>query len=75
MLCFISSASSMKETAVREADLMFRADSPHILKVLGVFRGYTPHNPAIQVGLVLDVMEGGSLKSLQVSSTPSLHYV
>ena len=56
----------MKEVE-RQADLLLHAEGPHIVKVLGLFTGYRPGMPKIEVGLVMELMENGTLDSLQVS--------
>lgn len=49
--------------------MMRRGSSPYVLQVLGVFQGRPPSRPAnsAQLGLVMELMERGSLASLQVA--------
>lgn len=56
---------------LREIDMMRQGCSPYVIQVRGVFRGQTPSSgPSTQLGLVMEVMERGSLLSLQ-GSVPS----
>ena len=65
--------SSCEDLLLEEAVVMLRAESPNVAKLLGVFRGLTPLNPAvISVGLVMELMERGSLKAFQVSHMDAL---
>uniref|UniRef100_A0A671VVM6 Receptor-interacting serine/threonine-protein kinase 3-like n=1 Tax=Sparus aurata TaxID=8175 RepID=A0A671VVM6_SPAAU len=51
---------------LREIDMMRQGSSPHVIQVRGVFKGRPPLcGPSIQLGLVMELMERGSLASLQ----------
>ncbi|XP_030018651.1 receptor-interacting serine/threonine-protein kinase 3 [Sphaeramia orbicularis] len=51
---------------LREIDLMRQGSSPYVIQVLGVFRGHVASSgPSVQLGLVMEFMERGSLASLQ----------
>lgn len=53
---------------LREVDMMRRGSNPHVIQVLGVFKGRLPNaGPTTQLGLVMEFMERGSLASLQVT--------
>lgn len=52
---------------LREVEMMRKASSPFVIKVLGVVRGRKPSSQPAQVGLVMELMERGSLASLQVA--------
>uniref|UniRef100_UPI003AAF7026 receptor-interacting serine/threonine-protein kinase 3 n=1 Tax=Centroberyx gerrardi TaxID=166262 RepID=UPI003AAF7026 len=53
---------------LREVDLMRQGSCPFILQVLGVFQGRLPSSgTSLQLGLVMEFMERGSLASLQDS--------
>ncbi|XP_031154437.2 receptor-interacting serine/threonine-protein kinase 3-like [Sander lucioperca] len=54
-----------EKSLLREIDMMRQATSPHVMAVLGVFKGRMPSGRSTQLGLVMDVMERGSLASLQ----------
>ena len=45
---------------------MQRAANPYVMKVLGFFRGCKPGEAMMKVGMVMELMENGSLASLQV---------
>ncbi|KAM6908988.1 receptor-interacting serine/threonine-protein kinase 3 [Xenentodon cancila] len=50
----------------REVDMMRQGSSPHVIHVHGVFKGRPPDaRSSIQVGLVMEFMERGSLSCLQ----------
>ncbi|XP_036968134.1 receptor-interacting serine/threonine-protein kinase 3 isoform X2 [Acanthopagrus latus] len=54
------------DSLLREIDMMRQGSSPHVIQVRGVFRGQPPQcGPLIQLGLVMELMERGSLASLQ----------
>uniref|UniRef100_A0A8C9XIF2 Protein kinase domain-containing protein n=1 Tax=Sander lucioperca TaxID=283035 RepID=A0A8C9XIF2_SANLU len=54
------------ESLLREIKRMREASSPHVLRVLGVFKGLPPNcGWATQLGVVMELMERGSLASLQ----------
>uniref|UniRef100_A0A8C9ZWQ7 Protein kinase domain-containing protein n=1 Tax=Sander lucioperca TaxID=283035 RepID=A0A8C9ZWQ7_SANLU len=54
------------ESLLREIKRMREASSPHVLRVLGVFKGLPPNSGwATQLGVVMELMERGSLASLQ----------
>ncbi len=49
---------------------MRQGSSPYVIHVLGVFKGRLPSSgSSAQLGLVMEVMERGSLASLQVTSS------
>ncbi|XP_061565748.1 receptor-interacting serine/threonine-protein kinase 3 [Cololabis saira] len=51
---------------LREVDMMRQGSSPHVIHVHGVFRGRLPDaGSSVQLGLVMEFMERGSLSSLQ----------
>ncbi|XP_013877267.1 receptor-interacting serine/threonine-protein kinase 3 [Austrofundulus limnaeus] len=51
---------------LREINMMRKGSSPHIIHVHGVFRGRSPTSGlSVQVGLVMEFMETGSLAFLQ----------
>uniref|UniRef100_A0A8C9Y8T4 Receptor-interacting serine-threonine kinase 3 n=1 Tax=Sander lucioperca TaxID=283035 RepID=A0A8C9Y8T4_SANLU len=51
---------------LRELDMMRRGSSPYAIQVRGVFRGRVPSSgSSTQLGLVMELMERGSLASLQ----------
>ncbi|XP_042368404.1 receptor-interacting serine/threonine-protein kinase 3 [Plectropomus leopardus] len=51
---------------LREIDMMRQASSPLVIQVRGVFRGQVPNfGPSTHLGLVMELMERGSLASLQ----------
>ncbi|XP_041821569.1 receptor-interacting serine/threonine-protein kinase 3 [Chelmon rostratus] len=51
---------------LREIDMMRQGSSPYVIQVLGVFRGRLPSSGmSTHLGLVMEVMEKGSLASLQ----------
>ncbi|XP_031154475.2 receptor-interacting serine/threonine-protein kinase 4-like [Sander lucioperca] len=54
-----------EKSLLNEIDLMRQATSPHVMAVLGVFKGRTPSGRSTQLGLIMEVMERGSLASLQ----------
>ncbi|XP_031141358.1 receptor-interacting serine/threonine-protein kinase 4-like isoform X2 [Sander lucioperca] len=61
------------ESLLREIDMMRQASSPHVIHVRGVFKGRPPHSgPSTQLGVVMELMERGSLANLQeaLSQTP-----
>ena len=45
---------------------MRRAANPYVMKVLGFFWGCKPGDAFTKVGMVMELMENGSLASLQV---------
>ncbi|XP_041636119.1 receptor-interacting serine/threonine-protein kinase 3 [Cheilinus undulatus] len=54
------------KAVLREIDMMSRGRSPHVIQVLGVFKGQLPFRPSsIQLGLVMELMDRGSLAFLQ----------
>ncbi|XP_037538671.1 receptor-interacting serine/threonine-protein kinase 3 [Nematolebias whitei] len=53
---------------LREIDLMRKGSSPYVIHVHGVFKGHSPSSASsVQLGLVMEFMERGSLASLQQS--------
>ncbi|XP_078126623.1 receptor-interacting serine/threonine-protein kinase 4-like [Sander vitreus] len=50
---------------LNEIKMMRQATSPHVMAVRGIFKGRTPSGRSTQLGLVMEVMERGSLASLQ----------
>ncbi|XP_039637701.1 receptor-interacting serine/threonine-protein kinase 3-like isoform X2 [Perca fluviatilis] len=54
------------KSLLREIKMMQEASSPHVIRVLGVFKGQPPNSGwATQLGVVMELMERGSLASLQ----------
>uniref|UniRef100_A0A8C9XF17 Protein kinase domain-containing protein n=1 Tax=Sander lucioperca TaxID=283035 RepID=A0A8C9XF17_SANLU len=54
------------ESLLREIKRMQEASSPHVIRVLGVFKGLPPNSGwETQLGVVMELMERGSLASLQ----------
>ncbi|XP_074518299.1 receptor-interacting serine/threonine-protein kinase 3 [Halichoeres trimaculatus] len=54
------------KSLLREIDMMIQGSSPYVIQVLGIFKGHLPYPPsATQLGLVMELMERGSLASLQ----------
>ncbi|CAJ1085883.1 receptor-interacting serine/threonine-protein kinase 3 [Xyrichtys novacula] len=59
------------KSLLREIDMMLQGSSPHVIQVLGIFRGELSFYPSsIKLGLVMELMERGSLASLQTIGTP-----
>ncbi|XP_031154479.1 receptor-interacting serine/threonine-protein kinase 4-like isoform X2 [Sander lucioperca] len=55
-----------EESLMHEIKMMRQATSPHVMAVRGVFKGRTPSSGrSTQLGVVMEVMERGSLASLQ----------
>lgn len=52
---------------LREVEMMREGSSPYVIQVLGVFQGRPPFSQSAQLGLVMELMERGSLASLQVA--------
>ncbi|XP_070710619.1 receptor-interacting serine/threonine-protein kinase 3 [Pempheris klunzingeri] len=51
---------------LREIDMMRQGSSPYVIQVLGVFKGRVPScSLSTQLGLVMELMERGSLSALQ----------
>ncbi|XP_043952906.1 receptor-interacting serine/threonine-protein kinase 3 isoform X2 [Gambusia affinis] len=51
---------------LRELDMMHQGSNRHVLQVIGIFKGKSPSSgSSIQLGLVMDFMERGSLANLQ----------
>ncbi|XP_068163779.1 receptor-interacting serine/threonine-protein kinase 3 [Antennarius striatus] len=51
---------------LREIQMMCQGSCPYVIQVLGMFKGRLPSSgPSVQLGLVMEVMERGSLASLQ----------
>ncbi|XP_069564159.1 receptor-interacting serine/threonine-protein kinase 3 [Brachyistius frenatus] len=51
---------------LHEVDMMRQGSNPHVIQVLGVFKGRPPSSASsAQLGLVMEFMEKGSLASLQ----------
>ncbi|XP_040887388.1 receptor-interacting serine/threonine-protein kinase 3 [Toxotes jaculatrix] len=51
---------------LREIDMMRLGSSPYVIQVLGVFKGRLPNSvSSVQLGLVMEYMERGSLAALQ----------
>ncbi|KAF1394445.1 hypothetical protein PFLUV_G00000380 [Perca fluviatilis] len=50
---------------LHEIKMMRQATSPYVMAVRGVFKGRTPSGRSIQLGVVMELMERGSLASLQ----------
>lgn len=59
--------SSSSESLLREVQAMRAATSPYVIQVLGVFKGRPSTDQEVQLGLVMELMERGSLASLQVA--------
>ncbi|XP_068611902.1 receptor-interacting serine/threonine-protein kinase 3 [Brachionichthys hirsutus] len=58
---------------LREIQMMCQGSSPYVIQVLGMFKGRLPSSgPSVQLGLVMEVMERGSLACLQdtLQATP-----
>uniref|UniRef100_A0A3Q3G9Q2 Receptor-interacting serine/threonine-protein kinase 3-like n=1 Tax=Labrus bergylta TaxID=56723 RepID=A0A3Q3G9Q2_9LABR len=56
------------QTLLRELNMMYQGSSPYVIQVLGIFRGQLPSNPSsTQLGLVMELMERGSVAFLQKS--------
>ncbi|XP_032400269.1 receptor-interacting serine/threonine-protein kinase 3 isoform X3 [Etheostoma spectabile] len=56
------------ESLLREIDMMRQGSSPYAIQVRGVFRGRVPNSVlSTQLGLVMELMERGSLASLQLT--------
>ncbi|XP_031171742.2 receptor-interacting serine/threonine-protein kinase 2-like [Sander lucioperca] len=54
------------KSLLREINMMQEASSPHVIRVRGVFKGQPPKSGwATQLGVVMELMERGSLASLQ----------
>ncbi|XP_038587447.1 receptor-interacting serine/threonine-protein kinase 3 [Micropterus salmoides] len=54
------------KSLLHEIDMMRQGSSPYVIQVLGVFKGRLPSSvTSTQLGLVMEVMERGSLASLQ----------
>ncbi|XP_031171838.1 receptor-interacting serine/threonine-protein kinase 4-like [Sander lucioperca] len=54
------------DSLLREIKMMQEASSPHVIRVRGVFKGRPPNSGwATQLGVVMELMERGSLASLQ----------
>uniref|UniRef100_A0A8C9Z434 Protein kinase domain-containing protein n=1 Tax=Sander lucioperca TaxID=283035 RepID=A0A8C9Z434_SANLU len=56
------------ESLLREIKMMQEASSLHVIRVLGVFKGLPPNTKSglsTQLGVVMELMERGSLASLQ----------
>ena len=51
---------------LHEVEMMCKGSCPYVIQVLGVFRGPAPHGHVAHLGLVMELMERGSLASLQV---------
>ncbi|XP_054877335.1 receptor-interacting serine/threonine-protein kinase 3 isoform X2 [Poeciliopsis prolifica] len=50
---------------LRELDMMHQGSNRHVLQVMGIFKGQPPSSgSSIQLGLVMDFMERGSLANL-----------
>lgn len=47
--------------------MMREGSGPYVIQVLGVFQGRRPSSQSVQLGLVMELMERGSLASLQVA--------
>lgn len=48
--------------------MMSTGSNPHVIHVLGLFKGKLPNcGPSTHLGLVMELMERGSLASLQVN--------
>ncbi|XP_035852935.1 receptor-interacting serine/threonine-protein kinase 4-like [Sander lucioperca] len=57
-----------ENSLLREIKMMRQATSPHVMAVRGIFKGPTPFSGrSIQLGLVMELMERGSLASLQAA--------
>ncbi|XP_075884103.1 receptor-interacting serine/threonine-protein kinase 3-like [Nelusetta ayraudi] len=51
---------------LQEVKMMSRGSNPHVIHVLGLFKGKLPNSgPSTHLGLVMEIMERGSLASLQ----------
>lgn len=52
---------------LEEVKMMSRGRNPHVVHLLGLFKGKLPNSgPLTHLGLVMELMERGSLASLQV---------
>ncbi|XP_028419670.1 ankyrin repeat and protein kinase domain-containing protein 1 isoform X2 [Perca flavescens] len=54
-----------EKSLLREIKMMRQATSPYVMAVRGIFKGQTPSGRSIQLGVVMELMERGSLASLQ----------
>ncbi|KAF1394444.1 hypothetical protein PFLUV_G00000370 [Perca fluviatilis] len=54
-----------EKSLLHEIKMMSQATSPHVMAIRGVFKGRTPSGRSIQLGVVMELMERGSLASLQ----------
>uniref|UniRef100_A0A3B3VW03 Receptor-interacting serine-threonine kinase 3 n=1 Tax=Poecilia latipinna TaxID=48699 RepID=A0A3B3VW03_9TELE len=54
------------QALLHELDMMQQGSNRHVLQVIGIFKGQSPSSgSSIQMGLVMDFMERGSLADLQ----------
>ncbi|XP_007561766.1 receptor-interacting serine/threonine-protein kinase 3 isoform X2 [Poecilia formosa] len=54
------------QALLHELDMMQQGSNRHVLQVIGIFKGQSPSSgSSIQLGLVMDFMERGSLADLQ----------
>ncbi|KAF1394464.1 hypothetical protein PFLUV_G00000570 [Perca fluviatilis] len=57
-----------EKSLLREIKMMSQVTSPHVMAVQGIFKGRTPSSGrSTQLGLIMEVMERGSLASLQAA--------
>ncbi|XP_032364276.1 receptor-interacting serine/threonine-protein kinase 3 [Etheostoma spectabile] len=54
-----------EKSLLREIKMMRQAPNPYVMAVRGIFKGQTPSGGSRQLGVVMDLMETGSLASLQ----------
>uniref|UniRef100_UPI0037E85446 receptor-interacting serine/threonine-protein kinase 3-like n=1 Tax=Semicossyphus pulcher TaxID=241346 RepID=UPI0037E85446 len=58
--------SENNKSLLREINMMLQGSSPHVIQVLGIFRGQPSFcQRSVQYGLVMELMERGSLAFLQ----------
>ena len=60
------SSGTLYAALCREADYMEAADHQYVPRVYGMYQGPVPNmGPTVRHGIVMELMEGGSLQSLQ----------
>ncbi|KAM4537324.1 receptor-interacting serine/threonine-protein kinase 4 isoform 2-T3 [Odontesthes bonariensis] len=53
---------------LREVDMMRQGSSPYVIHVYGLYKGRPPSSgPSVQLGLIMEFMERGSLASMQTT--------
>ncbi|XP_030635310.1 receptor-interacting serine/threonine-protein kinase 3-like [Chanos chanos] len=61
----LHSDNESSKSILREAEMMKQGGHPHVLRILGIYEGQPPKRwSSSQLGLVMEFMERGSLKSL-----------